>query len=173
MSSRADGRWAQLAAQLAVLAAIAMSAIIVYAIALSPSFQPGWLAVDLGIVALCLAVVRRQSGAVGFRSLGAHRHRTLFAIALGCLLVLASQEALPHFHELTIDENNYLAAVRHVGIDRQGLMPYNMRWLVLRVARRDVHVSGPAPRPVARATASRRARARVHPVGVPRRLCRE
>lgn len=135
MSPGVVAGWRVLVGQLAMLVALAMSSVVVYAVALSPSFQPGWLAVDLGIVALSLGVVRWQADAVGFRCLGAHRHRTLVVIAVGSLLVvLAAQIAMPHVHELTIDENNYLAAVRHHGIDHDGLMPYNMRWLVPHVA---------------------------------------
>ncbi len=114
----------------ALLAAIWIAAIAFYALAFTETRQPGWLAIDAVLVAGCLALVRARWHLVGFSSLGAQKAVRIGAIAALALATVAlSQYVIVDRNGVWLDETNYLATAREGRILRDGLYPFNMRWL--------------------------------------------
>lgn len=114
----------------ALLAAIWIAAIACYALAFTETRQPGWLAIDAVLVAGCLALVRARWHLVGFSALGAQKAVRIGAIAAVALAAVAlSQHAIADRNGVWLDETNYLLTLREGRILRDGLFPFNMRWL--------------------------------------------
>jgi hypothetical protein len=133
----AGGRWSRAreaalraAVHAALFAAIWLAAIACYALAFTATRQPGWLAIDAVLVAGCLALERARWHLVGFSSLGAQKAVRLGAIAALALAAVAlSQHLIADRNGVWLDETSYLATVREGRILRDGLFPFNLRWL--------------------------------------------
>ncbi|HWU87862.1 MAG TPA: hypothetical protein VN253_11330 [Kofleriaceae bacterium] len=133
----ADERWPQVrqaallaAVHAALIAAIWLTSIAVYAVAFAPTRQPAWLAIDALLVAACLRLVHARRDLLGFSALGPRRPRRLAAIAAWALACVAiSQWLVVDANAIHLDELNYLATLREGRIVRDGLFPFNLRWL--------------------------------------------
>ncbi len=120
-----------LAVHVALLVAIWLASIALYALVLEQTDQLGWVAVDVALVAGCVAVVYVLRDTLGFGSLGSHKHAKLAAIVvLAIVCVLFCQLAIEDWDMVSLDESHYLATVRAGHILSHGRIPYNMRWLV-------------------------------------------
>ncbi|MDB4959116.1 MAG: hypothetical protein JWO36_6685 [Myxococcales bacterium] len=129
MSSLRDGvRYA--AYHAALLVAIWLFAIQVYAVAFTASASVAWLALDLAVIAGTLVVVHRNREHLGLGSLGEAKLvklAGLVCVSLAC--VAASQWVIVDLDVRSLDENNYLSTLRAGHIVRDGFAPFNMRWL--------------------------------------------
>lgn len=119
-----------MAVHAALLAAIWLASIAVYALAFTDTRQPLWLAIDAALAAGCLRAVHARWDLVGFSSLGARKAARIAAIAVVSLVVVAlAQHVIRDLNGVWLDERNYLATVREGRIVRDGVYPFNMRWL--------------------------------------------
>ncbi len=114
----------------ALFAAIWIAAVAVYALAFTGTRQPIWLAIDAVIVAACLGLVRARWHRVGFSSLGARKAVRIGVVAaLALVCVALSQYAIADRNGVWLDETSYLVTLREGRIVRDGLFPFNLRWL--------------------------------------------
>jgi hypothetical protein len=105
--------WRFAAVHAALALAIWLGAVAVYAVA-------WWGLIDAAVAAALIATIRRQP--LPWRAIGA-------AVAVGFACVAASQLAVPHTAGVWLDESNYLATVRAGTVVRDGMLPFNLRWL--------------------------------------------
>jgi hypothetical protein len=125
------------AVHVAVVVASWLFASLLYAVVVARSRQLGWIAVDAAVIALCGWFVHARPGALGFRALGPRRGAKLLAIVLwGTACTLIVQLLVRDRNGVWLDESNYLATVRAGHILRDGLLPFNMRWLMPMLAGR-------------------------------------
>src|SRR5687767_8197524 len=104
---------------------------LIYAVVIARSHQVVWIVIDAALVALCAGVVHARGAALGFRSLGARRTGKLVAIiGFSIVLVLIVQLLVRDRNGIWLDESHYLATVRAGHIIRDGVMPFNLRWLM-------------------------------------------
>jgi hypothetical protein len=136
-SSPLDGREAQspwpavVVVHTALVAGTWLLASLIYAVVIARSDQVMWIALDAVIVALCATVVHVRRSALGFGSLKARRTGKLLAIiGINIALVLIVQLLIRDRNGVWLDESNYLATVRAERIIRDGVMPFNLRWLM-------------------------------------------
>jgi len=119
------------AVQTALVAAIWLFAIVVYALAVEGEAQPLWTVIDVALIAGAVAFMHRRRDLLGFGSLGSHKAIKLVAIALGSTaLVLAWHLVVRDWDMISLDETHYLRTVRAGKILCDGRIPYNMRWFV-------------------------------------------
>jgi hypothetical protein len=115
----------------ALFLALWLTAIVLYAVVVEGSAPATWIAVDALLIAGALAFVHLQRHVLGFTSLGDHRGWKLAAIAVTSLVaVLACQLVVTDWNMVALDETNYLLTLREERIIRDGLLPFNIRWLV-------------------------------------------
>ena len=118
------------AVQVALLVAVGLFATLVYAIAIAGTFQYAWAAIDVALIAGCVAFVARFQALLGFDALGEHKLAKLAAFAaLALAAVLGSQLIIVDANAVWLDESHYLATLREGTIVRDGMAPFNMRWL--------------------------------------------
>lgn len=134
-------RWRALGLGAAVHAALFLSlwllSVVVYAVAIERAAQPAWVIADLALVAAGIAFVVVRRDALGFGALGAAKGWKLAGCALACLLaVLACQLVVTDWNMVALDESNYLRTLREERIIPDGLLPFNIRWLVPMLAGR-------------------------------------
>jgi hypothetical protein len=136
MAPRAGQRWGRareaallVAVHAALVVALWLTSVVVYALAFTPTRQPVWIAFDALLVAGCLWFVKARRDRIGLSSLG-ERKALRLAAAAACSLgfVALAQAVVRDANGIWLDESNYLATVRG-GIVRDGLYPFNMRWL--------------------------------------------
>jgi hypothetical protein len=133
----AESRWSWVreaaglaAVHAALFAAIWLASIAVYALAFTEAGQPLWLAIDAALVASCLALVRARWHRVGFSALGGRKAvRIAAAAALALVLVALTQYGIEDKNGVWLDEGEYLRTLREGRIVREGLFPFNLRWL--------------------------------------------
>lgn len=111
--------WRFAAVHAALALAIWLGAVAVYALAFGEP-RWSWVVLDAAVAAGLIAAIRRQP--LPWRMIAA-------AVAVGLACVLASQLAVPHTAGVWIDERNYLATVRAGTIVRDGMLPFDLRWL--------------------------------------------
>lgn len=119
------------AVHVALVLATWLAATVVYAVAVVRAPQPPWLLVDLGLIGGAAAAVYHGRDRLGFRALGERRGRKLLGIlvyGLACALIV--QLVVRDHNGIWDDESNYLRTVREGAIIRDGLMPFNLRWLM-------------------------------------------
>jgi hypothetical protein len=116
--------------QVAVLVAIWLWSAIVYSFAFAAERTYLWAAVDMAIIAGGLAFVSKQRDLLGFSSLGARRiHKLVALVAIATAAVVLSHHLVGDANGEWGDETAYLATVRAGAIVRDGVAPFNMRWL--------------------------------------------
>jgi hypothetical protein len=119
------------AAHAALALAVGLGAALLYSAALSSMTRPAWAALDLALVGGAMAAVHRYRDALGLAALGERRLAKLAALAaLATLAVLASQLVVADRNGVWLDESNYLETLRRGELLRDGLRPFNQRWLV-------------------------------------------
>lgn len=119
------------AVHVALILAAWLAATVVYAIAIVRAPQLPWLLVDLGLIGGAAAVVYHLRDHLGFRALGSRRGRKLVGVLVfGLVCALIVQLVVRDHNGIWDDESNYLRTVREGTIIRDGLMPFNLRWLM-------------------------------------------
>lgn len=115
----------------ALIVATWLAATMIYAVVVVGAPQPAWLAIDLALIAGAAVFVHHHRARLGFRALGDRRGAKLLAIlALGLVCALVVQLVVHDDNGIWDDESNYLRTVRTGEIVRDGLMPFNLRWLI-------------------------------------------
>lgn len=115
----------------ALFAAIWLFSVVVYAVAIAGNVETVWLIIDLLLIGLAIGLVYRRREVLGFGSLGRRKGPKLVAITLiGTLCVLACQLVIADWHMVALDETHYLLTLREGRIIPDGLLPFNIRWLV-------------------------------------------
>jgi hypothetical protein len=119
------------AVHIALILASWLTATLVYAFAVVRAPQLGWAAIDAAIVLGLGAFIYRHRAVLGFRALGAHRGRKLIGVlGVGLVCALIIQLLIRDRNGIWLDESNYLLTARSGTIIRDGLLPFNLRWLV-------------------------------------------
>lgn len=107
-----------------LLVTIWLAGAIVYSVAFAPAFSVAWLCIDVVLLGAGIYVLRRQWAAIALD------WRRLVAIVATAIGVVAAAHAIIHASTgIWIDETNYLRTVREGTIVRDGLAPFNIRWL--------------------------------------------
>jgi len=131
VSSRAGTVAITAAVHAALFLSLWLFAIVVYAVAGEQHAQPTWVAVDLALIALGIAFVYTRRDVLGFGALGDGKAWKLVAsAAVAVVAVLACQLVVTDWNQVALDESNYLMTLREERIIRDGLLPFNIRWLV-------------------------------------------
>ncbi len=108
-----------------------MWAVIVYSWWFVKDREPLWFAVDGALVVAGFAVAFRREDLLGFRSLGENRRLKLVLITLfSTFCVWACQRIIRDWNMVALDESHYLLTLREKAIITDGLLPFNVRWLV-------------------------------------------
>ncbi len=116
---------------IALFLAIWMWSVVVYAIMFTKTRDVTWLAIDTVLFVAGGAFALSHPAQLGFRSLAAHRRVKLVAITLlVTVAVLACQRIIPDWRMVALDESHYLKTLREERIITDGLLPFNVRWLV-------------------------------------------
>ncbi|HEY4176377.1 MAG TPA: hypothetical protein VGM90_06080 [Kofleriaceae bacterium] len=116
----------------ALFLALWLASIVFYAavFATTPT-QPLWFGVDVALIGGMLALVYVRREDVGFRSLGPDRFLRIAIISVVAIAaVWLCQRLIPDSNMVALDESNYLMTLREQRIIPDGLLPFNIRWLV-------------------------------------------
>ncbi|HEY4055084.1 MAG TPA: hypothetical protein VGM39_00705 [Kofleriaceae bacterium] len=116
----------------ALFLALWLGAVVFYAamLATTPT-QPIWFGVDVALISAALALVYVLRDDVGFTSLGPDRFlRIAIIAAVAIAAVWLCQRLIPDSNMVALDESNYLMTLREQRIIPDGLLPFNIRWLV-------------------------------------------
>jgi hypothetical protein len=114
----------RLAIHAALVVAIGLAASLSYAVAIAGGRQIAWIAIDLVVIGGLGALVWRRAAEL---ALPLPRFAALAGIAFACTLV--TQLAIADADGRWVDESAYLATLRAGHILRDGLFPFNLRWL--------------------------------------------
>ncbi|NJM91043.1 MAG: hypothetical protein HC863_01895 [Myxococcales bacterium] len=108
-----------------------------YAAWFSSSLRVTMLAVDFVLVGAAAALVVRWRDVLGFSTLGVARLLKLVGVVgLSLAAVAFTQWLVTDGNGVWLDESNYLDTLRRGEIVRDGVLPFNVRWLVPFVAGR-------------------------------------
>ncbi|MEJ7598258.1 MAG: hypothetical protein WKG01_10140 [Kofleriaceae bacterium] len=105
-------------------------AIVIYALAFTRGPALGWVAIDGVLIAAGGWVLHTHRDALGFAVLGPRKLGKLLAIvafSIGCVALV--QLLIADRGGIWLDETNYLATLREGQIQRDGVFPFNLRWL--------------------------------------------
>ncbi|MGE0395409.1 MAG: hypothetical protein AB7T06_01685 [Kofleriaceae bacterium] len=115
----------------ALFLAIWLASVLVFAAAFASKMEPLWFVVDAVLVAGGIAVVYLGRAHLGFSVLGDRKALKLALIAIvGMGSVLLCWAAIRDWNMVALDESNYLLTLREERIIPDGLLPFNIRWLV-------------------------------------------
>jgi hypothetical protein len=115
----------------ALFLAIWLASILVFAAAFAKNVEPLWFVVDAALVALGGGVVYVGRAYLGFSVLGARKGlKLILIVVVGMGSVLVCWGAIRDWNMVALDESNYLLTLREERIIPDGLLPFNIRWLV-------------------------------------------
>jgi hypothetical protein len=124
MIARRDIEFAALHAVL--LVAIWLLGAVVYSLAFADERSVVWLAIDAGLLAGAVELLRRRWSTLQIK-LDWRWLAAFVVVSLGC--VTAVHAIIPDANGVWLDEGNYLRTVREATIVRDGFAPFNLRWL--------------------------------------------
>ncbi len=115
----------------ALFLSIWLASILVFATSFANSVEVSWFVVDAILVTLGVAVVVLLRHRLGFSVLGDRKALKLVLITIvGMGSVLLCWGAIRDWNMVALDESNYLLTLREERIIPDGLLPFNIRWLV-------------------------------------------
>ncbi|MFN0249223.1 MAG: hypothetical protein ACKV2T_20230 [Kofleriaceae bacterium] len=115
----------------ALFLAIWLASILAFAVAFATRIEVAWFVVDAILVTLASALVWWRRDRLGFSVLGARKWLKLaLIVAVGMGSVLCCWAAIRDWNMVALDESNYLLTLREERIIPDGLLPFNIRWLV-------------------------------------------
>lgn len=115
----------------ALFLSIWLASVLVFSAAFATKTEALWFAVDAALVVLGVAVVYLRRERLGFSVLGPRKGLKLVLIAIvGMGSVLICWAAIRDWNMVALDESNYLLTLREERIIPDGLLPFNIRWLV-------------------------------------------
>ncbi len=108
-----------------------LASVLVFAVAFATKVETLWFVVDAILVTLGAGAVYWRRDRLGFSVLGARKGLKLGLIVLvGMGSVLLCWGAIRDWNMVALDESNYLLTLREERIIPDGLLPFNIRWLV-------------------------------------------
>jgi hypothetical protein len=115
----------------ALFLALWLASVLVYALVFAQQIEAPWFAVDAALVLLGAGVVYLRRDRLGFSVLGSRKGLKLaLIVAVGMGSALACWVAIRDTNQVALDESNYLLTLREGRIIPDGLLPFNIRWLV-------------------------------------------
>jgi hypothetical protein len=119
------------AAHAALALAVGLAAALLYSAVLATPTRPAWAAIDLALLGGLVAAVIRWGDSLGLAALGPRRLPKLAALAaIALAMVLVSHLLVADRNGVWLDESQYLETLRRGELVRDGLRPFNQRWLV-------------------------------------------
>lgn len=115
----------------ALFLAVWLASVLVFAAVFARHVEPLWFGVDAALVAGAIALVYWRRERLGFSVLGERKALKLALIAgVGMGSVLLCWVAIRDWNMVALDESNYLLTLREERVIADGLLPFNIRWLV-------------------------------------------
>ena len=115
----------------ALFLAMWLASVLVFAIAFASHVEALWFAIDAVLVAAGVVIVYLRRDRLGFSALGERKGLKLALITIvGIGSVLLCWGAIRDWNKGALNESNYLRTLREERIIPDGLLPFNIRWLV-------------------------------------------